>query len=120
MTELTLTIDEESPDDRVMVSARGDLDLHTATGLYTKVGELLTRHTFVFMDLSRVAFCDSSGYNALLRLHRRAHEAGSRFILVSPHPTVSRLLALTASDGVFDVYGSRAEAFAAHPVAHDS
>ncbi|MEV1026053.1 STAS domain-containing protein [Streptomyces sp. NPDC050264] len=119
MTDLTVTIDE-SEDARVVVRAQGDLDMHTATGLYTQVGELLTRHPAVFMDLSRVAFCDSSGYNALLRLHRRAHEAGSKFILVSPHPTVSRLLALTASDGIFDVYSSQTQAFAAHPVAGDN
>ncbi|MEU6389758.1 STAS domain-containing protein [Streptomyces sp. NPDC046939] len=116
MSDLTLTTDE-SQSARVVVRADGELDLHTATDLYARLGGLLDRRPAVFLDLSRVSFCDSSGYNALLRLHRRALEAGSRFVLVSPHPTVSRLLALTASEGIFDVYDSQDEAFAAHPVA---
>ncbi|MFI0241166.1 STAS domain-containing protein [Streptomyces sp. NPDC016845] len=116
MSDLKLTTDE-SRSAGVVVHAEGELDLHSATDLYTRLGDLLDRRPAVFLDLSQVTFCDSSGYNALLRLHRRALESGSRFVLVSPHPTVGRLLALTASEGIFDVYDSQDEAFAAHPVA---
>ncbi|WP_394436536.1 STAS domain-containing protein [Streptomyces sp. SGAir0957] len=115
MSDLTLTTDA-SQNPRVVVRAEGELDLHTATDLYALLGGLLDDHPAAFLDLSHVTFCDSSGYNALLRLHRRALAAGSRFVLVSPHPTVSRLLALTASEGIFAVYDSQDEAFAANPV----
>ncbi|MFC8001963.1 STAS domain-containing protein [Streptomyces olivaceus] len=58
----------------------------------------------------RVVFCDSSGFNALLRLRHRALEAGSRLALAAPPDAVGRLLTLTGANTVFPLYGSLAEA----------
>ncbi|MFJ4713909.1 STAS domain-containing protein [Streptomyces sp. NPDC088785] len=100
---------------RVLVHAKGELDLHASVDLYTQVQDLLATSPTVIMDMSAVTFCDSSGFNALLRLHRRAQESGGRLVLAAPHPTVSRLLALTGSDQVFEIFRTRAEACEAHP-----
>ncbi|WP_329459573.1 STAS domain-containing protein [Streptomyces sp. NBC_01497] len=114
MTSLALTTDE-TRGARIVVSIQGDLDMHAAGDLHNEAGDLLTTHPLMIMDLSGITFCDSSGYNALLRLRRRAGEAGGQLVLAAPPPTVSRLLALTGAEEVFDVYSSRAEALAAHP-----
>ncbi|MEW2545999.1 STAS domain-containing protein [Streptomyces sp. NPDC047002] len=104
---------------RAVVSVEGDLDLNTAGELYARAGALLAAQPLMVMDLSGVAFCDSSGFNSLLRLRRRADEAGGQLVLAAPPPNVARLLALTGAEGVFAVYGTRSEALAAHPVADD-
>ncbi|MFD5086060.1 STAS domain-containing protein [Kitasatospora sp. NPDC058406] len=41
---------------------------------------------------SRVAFCDSSGLNALIRAYQKAREAGTELRLLSPTAPVAALL----------------------------
>ncbi|MFI6345864.1 STAS domain-containing protein [Streptomyces sp. NPDC050560] len=116
MSELTLD-PAETRGPRAVVALTGALDMQTAGDLYRQASGLLADHPLLIMDLSRTTFCDSSGYNALLRLRRRALEAGGQLVLAAPPPAVSRLLALTGAEQVLAVHSSRAEALAAHPAA---
>ncbi|MFJ4628279.1 STAS domain-containing protein [Streptomyces sp. NPDC088847] len=101
----------EVPDGRIAVTTvTGELDVRSAPAVYRRALEALTRCPLVVVDLSGVTFCDSSGFNALLRLRRRAEEAGTRLALAAPPGQVARLLALTGADTVFPVYGSLAAA----------
>ncbi|MFJ3496911.1 STAS domain-containing protein [Streptomyces sp. NPDC086091] len=114
LTDLELSTTERSGG-RIVVAAAGALDLHTAGGLYARAERLLAGHALVVVDLSGIEFCDSTGYNALLRLRRRALEADTRFVLAAAPPVVGRLLALTGADMVFEVHETLASALATHP-----
>lgn len=97
---------------------RGELDLQTAPSLYRRGLDAVAGATALVLDLGEVRFCDSSGFNALLRLYRRAVlDGGGAFALVSPPEQVRRLLALTGGEASIPVHPSveRACAGAAAP-----
>ncbi|MEU6033933.1 STAS domain-containing protein [Actinomadura sp. NPDC047616] len=102
---------EESPDSKLSVGfgaagpwltaeVCGELDLGTAPVLLNRVGLLIGLHAapHVALDVSRVAFCDSSGINAFVRLVRRARAAGGQLVLLRPPPRLAELLARTGVD----------------------
>lgn len=93
----------------------GELDMMSAPEVYVRATELLESHPHLVLDLSGVTFCDSTGFNVLLRLRRRVLEAEGWLALAAPPPKVGQLLALTGTEDVFAVYDSPAAAVAAHP-----
>ena len=57
----------EHPDDSVVVSVRGNLDIDSATVLTTTLDQVLKRPVpRVVVDLSGVEFCDSTGLSAFV------------------------------------------------------
>ncbi|MET7683367.1 STAS domain-containing protein [Streptomyces sp. NPDC005423] len=101
----------EDPEARLAVATvSGDLDVGSAPAVYQLALEAISRWPRVIIDLSGVTFCDSSGFNALLRLRRRAQEAGNRLSLAAPPTQVTRLLTLTGAGALFPVYDSLADA----------
>ncbi|MCZ4124603.1 STAS domain-containing protein [Streptomyces sp. H39-S7] len=96
-------------------SLAGDLDLHTAPVLYPTVEDVLGSHPTVIMDLTGITFCDSSGLNALIRLRRRAQEAGGDLILVAPSQQMLRLLSITGAARIFTIHAGLPEAWNATP-----
>ncbi|MFF7331746.1 STAS domain-containing protein [Streptomyces sp. NPDC090306] len=98
-----------------VVGISGELDEATAGSLHTEIVELLETHTDLVLDMSAVTFCDSSGFNALLRIRRRTSEAGGWLALAGPPPQVSQLLALISGDEpLFDVHPSLDRALTAY------
>ena len=102
-----------------VITMAGELDMVAAPDLYQNAITALEQHPHLILDMVGVTFCDSSGFNALLRLHRRAEEADGRLVLAAPPPQVLRLLTLTGGDTVLSVRGSLTEARAAQPGAED-
>ena len=60
--------------------------------------------TALVLDLSRVAFIDSTGLSVLLNALRRITRAGGRMALVCTNPTVLRLFEITRLDTTFDIH----------------
>jgi anti-sigma B factor antagonist len=112
-----LKIDEITrTDDRAaVISMAGELDLATAPELYSRAATSLETRPILILDMSGITFCDSSGFNALIRLRRRAEEAHGRLILAAPPDQVLRLLALSGAESIFHVYAGLDEARAALP-----
>ncbi|WP_245178797.1 STAS domain-containing protein [Streptomyces montanisoli] len=112
--ELRVEVVEERG--RLAVAAvAGELDIATAGDLHTRVSAALATHRDLILDLADVGFCDSSGFNALLRIRRRVGETGGRLALAAPPVQVERLLALSGGGrDLFAVHPSRAEALAAY------
>lgn len=79
----------------------GDLDLLAAPEVYQRGAHAVEARHNLILDLSGVTFCDSSGFNALIRLRRRAEEAGGRLVLAAPPEQVVRLLALSGAQILF-------------------
>ncbi|MCW2681830.1 MAG: anti-sigma factor antagonist spoIIAA-2 [Frankiales bacterium] len=86
-----MTVQQLPDDDGVRVlRAEGELDILTAPPILEEAAALVHGARGVVLDLSAVAFCDSSGVRLVDRLSREASRAGSRFRVVAPTGTPSR------------------------------
>ena len=103
-----------NPDDTVVVSLRGDLDLDSATVLGTTLDQVLDRPApHVVVDLAGVEFCDSTGLSSFVVGHNRAREAGGWLRLAAPGEWLLGLLATVGLTPRLAVYPSVADALAA-------
>ncbi|MFG1606669.1 STAS domain-containing protein [Actinoplanes sp. NPDC049265] len=102
-----------NPDDSVVVSVRGHLDLDSAPVLATTLDQVLDRsHPRVVVDLSGVEFCDSIGLSAFVVGQRRAEGSGGWLRLASPGGWMTRLLDTVGLTERLGVYASVADALA--------
>ncbi|RME81512.1 MAG: anti-sigma factor antagonist [Caldilineae bacterium] len=98
-----------------VVAVSGDVDAGTAPQLRQQFDELLGdgEQNFV-IDLSGVAFMDSSGLATLVQLFKRVRIGHGDVRLCGLQPEVRRIFELTRLDRVFDVFPSRQEAVASY------
>ena len=90
---------------RHLVTVEGALDLHTASQLSDVLQPLLlTSGRSVLVDLSGVAFLDSTGLTCLIAAYRTARNTGARLALIAPGERVRRMLAVTGTDQVLPGY----------------
>ena len=93
------TTDDGGP----LVIVSGELDAHGSRTLATAVDGLVDESTdVVVIDLAGVPFMDSTGFGAILGIHR----AGAAVIVRNPSRQVRRLLDIVAVPGVVDVESS--------------
>lgn len=101
---MTIALEVATSGGLAAVAMRGELDIHSAPELRAAlVGVLDGGATKLVVDLSRVAFMDSSGLGVLVAAHKRLGNVGSRLQLVGVTGAVGRLLAVTGLTRVFDV-----------------
>ncbi|WP_285115658.1 STAS domain-containing protein [Leifsonia sp. fls2-241-R2A-40a] len=95
-------------DDGVAVlAAEGRISLVTAPELRREVQRVVDDgHTRVAMDLSAVAFIDSSGLGALISGLKTARAAGGDLRLAGAGDHVTRVLRLTNLDRILRVFPS--------------
>ncbi|MFF7178331.1 anti-sigma factor antagonist [Streptomyces sp. NPDC008121] len=113
--EPNLDVEVEILDDTTAVlSVGGELDIETATLLHHHLAnQFLHGRRHLVMDLSRLAFMDSSGLNVLIRAARDAREAGGDLHLVAPTPAVRRILEITGLTMTTPLHTDVAEALTA-------
>ena len=105
-----------NPDDSVVVTVRGDLDIDSATVLTTTLDQVLERPApRVVVDLSGVEFCDSTGLSAFVVGHNRAAAAGGWLRLAAPTEWMSRLLDTVGLSRRLGIYPGVADALAGRP-----
>ena len=101
-------------DGRTVVVCRGEVDLVSTAEFRTVIGEQIVEgRVHLVIDLSEVSFLDSSGLGALVAARRKARAFKGSLVLVATHPTVLRLLRVTALDRVFAVHPTREAALSA-------
>lgn len=83
------TVDEDGT-----IAVVGDLDAYTVGDLELELQRLADDQD-VRLDLSGVAFMDSSGIRALVRLDNRLRSGGHQVIVIAPSTPVLRLFELT-------------------------
>lgn len=76
------------------IRARGDVDIHTAPRLGTRIASLPGSGDVV-VDLSGVEFMDSSGLRVLIEAHQTLEAAGAALVLKSPSQVVRDLFEMT-------------------------
>lgn len=96
--------------DVVVLSASGDVDLHTAGQLREAVvnavgGEGGAAPRQVDVDLSGVPFLNSSGLGALLAGVKEANRLGIVFRVLNLQPPVRRVVEMMGLAEVLDVHG---------------
>jgi anti-anti-sigma factor len=82
----------------------GELDIATARALEHAVARSLDgQGGEFFLDVRDVTFMDSTGAQALLRVHRRLTALGRRLVVVSPTRPVRLVLEILGLDQIIDV-----------------
>jgi anti-anti-sigma factor len=91
-----LRITTQRDGERDILHLEGELDPHTAPLLKQQVDELAGAGSLdVVLDLSRLAFIDSSGLRVVISAHREMADRGGQLSLQSPSDTAQRLLEIT-------------------------
>ncbi|WP_067499717.1 STAS domain-containing protein [Actinoplanes sp. TFC3] len=104
-----------NPDDSVIVTVRGNLDIDSAVVLDTTLNQVLDRPVpRVVVDLSGVEFCDSTGLSSFVIAHNRARSTGGWVRLASPSTWLRGLLETVGLAHALALYPSVADALAGH------
>jgi anti-anti-sigma factor len=98
----TLTVHHRDTATGPVLHLTGDLDFHQAPELRRRVGGLaLAPGQCLVIDLSGLAFCDSSGITALLAARQHALAAEADVVLDAVPAGLLRVLTLVGLDRVF-------------------
>lgn len=89
------------------VHLAGRFDAHEAPGFRAVVHPLVTaEHPVVLVDLSQVAFLDSTALAELVRLQKQARAVGGEVVLVDPADAVRVILEITDLAELFTIRSS--------------
>lgn len=98
MDSLSIARETAGPDAAVLV-LHGELDMASAPRLAEELERTASRDVDrVVVDVTDLAFCDSSGLAVLMSWHRRCEQDGRQLVLRSPQPSLVRLLEITRVD----------------------
>jgi anti-sigma B factor antagonist len=109
-----VSVSRTASGDVPVVAVSGEVDVYSAPALKESLSELL--HSGVrtlIVDLSSVAFLDSTGLGALVEARAATSEAGGSLPLVCSHERILKLFTITGLDGVFAIHPTVEEAVAA-------
>ena len=88
----------------VVVELEGDIDLEQSPKARSILLECVERGGPVLVDLSKVAYMDSSGVASLVEALQKARAGQQLFALAAPSPGVARVLELARLDKVFTIH----------------
>jgi anti-sigma B factor antagonist len=86
-----------------VLEAHGDLDMATVPQLRDALQPLVTSGQVV-VDLTDVAFMDSSALGTLVVMFKAVRDNGGRLSVAGVQPAVRTVLSVTSVDQVIDVY----------------
>ena len=90
------------PTGEAVAGIGGELDFATAEMAVRYVSRVIDSHRGpVIVDLTALGFCDAQGLSALVRMAGYAERAGRPFRLVSPSPSVVKIMRITGLDRRF-------------------
>ncbi|MDQ2866429.1 MAG: STAS domain-containing protein [Candidatus Eremiobacteraeota bacterium] len=103
--ELTIDITTENLGETLVFRLRGSLDIATSPTVRAALVEAASEGNHeIIVDLTKLAFLDSTGLGALIGAHRRALERGGNVRLAVGDGSIARLLNITGLIRVFPVY----------------
>lgn len=108
--EFEISIDEHA-DDYSIISVHGEIDLHTAPKFQSAIERTARKGSkTVLVDMSGVAFMDSTALSALMRSKDALQERGASLHLVAPSGAVERIFNVTGFQDYFEIFPSREDA----------
>ena len=93
-----------------VVAFDGDVDLEHSPEARRVLLEYVDRGQGLLVDLSGVAYMDSSGVASLVEAYQRSRKKGTAFALVSVNTPALRVLELARLDRVFTIHGTLEDA----------
>jgi anti-sigma B factor antagonist len=108
------SLTETTVDAQVVVAVLGEVDVHSAPELRDRLTEVSDAGApTLVVDLTRLAFIDSTGLGALVAARNHATERGTVLKVVCSSERLLKLFRITGLDGVFAIYPSVALAVSA-------
>ena len=95
-----LAIHEATENGRRIIHLAGELDLRSAARLEHRLSQLTAAQTEIVLELSQLAFIDSTGIALIIRAAQAAHQHNGRLELRDPTPAVRRVLDLCRVEAV--------------------
>ena len=92
-----------------VVELAGEVDLESSPEARRVLLEAVASGGPLFVDLSGVAYIDSSGVASLVEAFQAARSRGTRFGLVAVSPAAMRVLRLARLDRVFEIHADLEE-----------
>jgi anti-sigma B factor antagonist len=114
----TLSVTVEQRPGATLVNVEGELDLDGAPDLCAAIqdGRRPARREQVFVDLTRVEFCDSTGLRALMGAAREVAVSGGRLVaIVAEDGPVRQVIAMTGAEEFLAVTSDRSQVLSALP-----
>ncbi len=109
--ELQLTTRHEG--DVAIVGAQGEVDVFTAPGLDAELDALVSGgDSRLVVDLSGVAFLDSTGLGVLVKALKRAREADGWLRLVVTGDRIRKIFEITGLDASIPIFDTAQDAIA--------
>lgn len=109
--ELQLNTHHEG--DVAIVRAQGEIDVFTAPGLDAELDGLIADgNTHLVIDLSQVAFLDSTGLGVVVKILKHTREAGGWLRLVVTSGRIRKIFEITGLDVVIPIFDTTPEAVA--------
>ena len=93
LDQLTAVVDRAASPP--VISLSGELDPHTAPLLQREIDSVISDGSDLVLDLSQLAFVDSSGLRVLISAQQQLADHGGTLVVRAPSETVRRLLEIT-------------------------
>ncbi len=114
---MNLSMTASRTGDQAVLAVQGEVDLHSASRLTDRLSALLDAgERSVVVDLSPLAFLDSTGLGALVAARNRAQQTGATLRLVCTSDWLLKLFRITGLDAVFEIFPTVSQALAAGEV----
>jgi anti-sigma B factor antagonist len=108
-----LAVEVSAADFGTLVAVTGEVDIATSPQLRAALAARPRTGDLLVLDLTGVAFLDSSGLSVVLTLQRETAEAGERLAIVCPPGPARLLFEVTGVDAELPLYTTRDAALAA-------
>ncbi|MEU4286789.1 STAS domain-containing protein [Kribbella sp. NPDC026596] len=99
--QLTVEVVDRGPD--ILISVSGEMDFGTNADFLRVVQPLAESGRPLVVDLADLAFCDSSGLGALVRVHNMTEAAGGTLYLAHLRPQLKSTITLTMLHRLFHI-----------------
>ncbi|MGE5289707.1 MAG: STAS domain-containing protein [Micromonosporaceae bacterium] len=102
-SDLEIVTTHEGP--RSVLQLRGELDLSNDDDVRKEIRDVLHSHDpeILVLDLSGLAFTDSTGLGTMVWAHKRMAERGNQLLLADPNSLILRLLRISGLDRQLNV-----------------
>lgn len=100
---MSLEISEAERRGQHVISVSGEVDLYTSPTLRQALLSAIERWRRVGVDLSRVAYMDSSGVATLVEGYKLAQASDHQMSILQPSEQVLKVLKLARLDSIFTI-----------------
>jgi anti-sigma B factor antagonist len=106
-----VSVTSHASGDRTVVDVTGEIDVYTAPVLREELASLIdSEHTDLIVDLSQVAFMDSTGLGVLVGALKKVRTLGGDLRLVISEDKILKVFRITALTQVFTIHPTIDEA----------